>query len=183
MSRSRNTLLALVAVLMSPMAANADPILVGSPSAVTGIQNLLVGGSLYDVSFCASGASYFDCYGGDDPEFLGNKSGAEAARDEIASFLGNQLADRIATSGVFAFVPYAINGGVVSLAFTGSNSTILPWNLGNVNSRIANVTTACCANSAWTVFTATKVPEPGTLALFGIGLLGIALTRRRQRNS
>ena len=28
---------------------------------------------------------------------------------------------------------------------------------------------------------ATRVPEPGTLALFGIGLLGIGLTRRRKK--
>lgn len=30
-------------------------------------------------------------------------------------------------------------------------------------------------------FTATKVPEPGTLAVLGIGLLGMGLARRRKR--
>ena len=48
------------------------------------------------------------------------------------------------------------------------------------------MSTDCLSNTLATclsIITATRVPEPGTLALFGIGLFGMGLTRRRQRST
>lgn len=46
-------------------------------------------------------------------------------------------------------------------------------------------TSSCadCSSFTWSSNAAATVPEPGTLALFGIGLLGLGLTSRRRRIS
>jgi len=62
--------------------------------------------------------------------------------------------------------PDALSGGTVLDVFTG--------NTGNTGSYNITFTTATAASS--------QVPEPGTLALFGLGLVGLSLARRRRKS-
>lgn len=47
----------------------------------------------------------------------------------------------------------------------------------------ANTTSSATGNNDYVVWKASAVPEPGTLALFGLGLIGLSMSVRRKRHS
>jgi hypothetical protein len=85
--------------------------------------------------------------------------------NEFADLVGVQLGTNVSTAEFGPFFATSINNGAV-------------WNF-----PVGFATTYGGTEGLLDVFTwavATQVPEPGTLALLGIGLLGMAVVRRRK---
>ena len=140
--------------LISPFAANADPILTGewegewSGSGITALFDMTI-----DQEADGSITGYFDwtC-----------TSGITCSGTEFFAgvFDASTLIWNFATTG---FVD-AVNLGP---------ATYVAWVASDGYSMMGTDT----SGSKWS---AVRVPEPGTLALFGIGLLGLGLARRRK---
>ena len=193
--------------LISPFAANADPIIDASGK-LLGATDVNVGGWMYDVVF-ADGRCIDVFDGCDSPTDFAFTTAASATAASQALFdqvlldsaLGMFNTDPYLTNHCIpsAFPDFVVCGittaygidapsGEVEIAFAdnwGPNTVggvdeaypvgaVVPpgYNMGPPNDDFfaqANI---------WAVWT--PVPEPGTLALFGIGLFGMGLARGRK---
>ena len=230
MTRTKSTCLALIAVLLSPMAAHADPILsrsdlqtlLGGPGAVEDFESFVLGGG--GVGFGCDTGDVFDatstCNGQGpglvdsnlrllkDPEggfqmdsagYFGATSnefliGAPADQPLIIDFLSGVGAfglDLRAFSGFAAVAQLIVYGlddstvlGLISDIVLGSDgiSVFAGWSdisgIGSFSlTQTGQLWSPIVDNIEWG---AVSVPEPGTLALFGIGLFGMGLSRRKK---
>jgi hypothetical protein len=71
--------------MVGPGSSHADPILVGTTSAATGIDGLVVDGVTYDVTFVND--TYTTVYATTLPTFFGNQSGANDAATALVAAL------------------------------------------------------------------------------------------------
>lgn len=172
-----------VATLSATSLAQAGVITNGSGQA-TAITGLKVAGGFYDVSFKVG--SFDDVFGSDPtpslfPTFAGDDVTPFAAIDAIVAQLnaaGTPLvADLTGATGNVILVPYEFAANL--LAATTLFNTPLPWMGSQTLTGGRNTAGIGALTFAFAVFTP-AIPEPGTLALFGLGLAAFGFARRKQ---
>lgn len=183
--------LALAAANAPASAATITPTLVGTQSAATGIDNVVVGTSVYNVTF--SDTTY------DSPFAVGTSISTNAA---------TALTEALNTTGVYGFAAFdfpcsgqttvtymvAVDATALTDAVTANGNCgplsgapynlTGPWSSGlgdfNLGYQVLPGTDAVAAQ--WALITS-NVPEPPALPLFAIGLLALGLSLMRRRKA
>lgn len=182
MTSVKNILVALV-FLLGATKALAVPILVTSGGDTIGINSLDVNGVLYNVSW--QEGSYNAVFGSDTPTFLGDSTGAQDAANAIISFFNGQSVE-----------PIDLGGGLACSSNSFDCDLVVPWAAQTTTFDAFNVDWAQ-SSGPWVLQSQTwsrnfdndlvamalfdiTVPLPTTLALFGLGLVGLGLAKRKK---
>jgi hypothetical protein len=170
--------------LISPFAANADPIVTtglcadGVNSCYTSIENLDIQGILYNVDWYTTPVVLSDLLVSD---------------PGVAAFAGDSFLALAAANAINkAFNDAGLNLWTIETGTEGYSglwivSDILADNTMDFQVAWSNYDQvnflsgiSISRTGPFAIFARTSVPEPSTLALVGIGLLGLGLTRRRK---
>jgi hypothetical protein len=163
MKRIGVTYLATIAMLLSPMFANADPIEIEiTPS--PGSWFTMTGSFDFDAATQMYSNLTVNITGNIGP-FSFNNTACDSCPVLSGSSVG--LIDPTFSLNYFLTDFSASWGGGVLIAYFRGNS----FELSEENGRL---------DGTYSLQAATAVPEPGTFALFGIGLLAMGLARRRK---
>ena len=191
----RNSLKLAISILgLAPMAALAMPILnVDSSGQLLGASNVDVNGSSYNVEFVEG-----DCYDVYDGCQAANFTFTTAADARAASWaLLLQVFTDFATNGLgnFDSLPHLTRGCTSTtrcdaltpwrLAFgvrydiAGNLDSDSPWDLLQTGESGFTLDREDTVWVVWTATTPTSVPEPSTISLLALGLIGMAYRRKR----
>ena len=192
--------LAATLLLMGPLAAHSTPILqIDADGLLTGATGVHVAGTLYDVEFVDGTCEdiFSGCDALTDFVFM-TEGGADAASQALLDFVlidgplglfdsdpsltvglegvtsGEDTSGLIITPYAPAFDDFMVRVIAASNDFTDSEDFLAS---GPFDSNFDS-TDATHVWARWT--TPSSVPEPGTLALLGLGLAGMSLCRRRK---
>jgi len=160
MTRTKSMYLALVAVLLSPMAANADFIEIDVVPTSAGFS--MTGGFDYDANTSTYSNMIISLTGIFGPfNFVDEKC-------ETCPLGGSSVGLIDPTVSLYFLTDFSVTwgGGRLRANFDGGSMSLSEEN-GRFDGNYS--------------FVVASVPEPGTLALFGIGLLGMGLSRRRKK--
>lgn len=156
MTRTKSTYLALVAVLLSPMAANADPIIIST--SIGDYEVEVIEGPTADLTDIFQEQVWYD---------------NEALALEFAGLVLKDLGPVNLPYVGFSDGPYFVwNIDFAAESFTAGGYW---FDVGVFNFSYD------FGEFAYATAKKVSVPEPGTLALLGIGLLGMGATRRRKK--
>jgi hypothetical protein len=157
----------------------------------TGIKQLDVMGTLFDVTF--SQLSYNDLFAVNAPYFLGNEAGANAVAAAIAATLHMDvlgMTEQSGEEGSKIFVPFSLGvdayygqdmvysrfarqqDGGLWVPYSSVYSSDASEPLSSLNPWYYNSYAIVTKASA-------EAPAPATLALFGLGLVSVGISRRQ----
>jgi hypothetical protein len=172
MKCTNSTYLALVTILFSPMAANAGPIEIE-----VGMANIL--GTDYSVSLLADdgGDLSLQSFNALAPTItFTTLTDAMAAGAALISAFGADF-DWSPFIGTGAEYP---TGGRIAYESDATSYSYVTINDLNPGDQLGPFTTSRDAGNYFSYIQFSTVPEPGTLALLGIGLFGMGLARRKK---
>ena len=157
MTKAKSTYLALLAVLLSPMVVHADPVLTGSwdgewaGSGITAVFDMVI---VQEADGTITGSFDWTC-----------TSGITCSGLELFAGFFDVLTLELSFDTTGFVDPENIGAG-----------TYIAWVSAGGNSM-----SGTDRDDLGTEWSATRVPEPGTLALLGLGLTGMSLMRRRRK--
>ncbi len=182
---------ALVGLAMMGMAGSANAtLIVAGDGTLLGATDVLVDGTLYEVEFVDGRC--FDLFDGCDElsDFVFTDEAtallaAQALLDQVMVGIYDLDPELIFGCGDLrlcqTIIPYAVSGGVFQYVQAANFDPAVGPN--RVSLQEVSITFDTRNNESINFARFTVVPEPLTLLLFGVGLAGLAVIRRRRRST